>query len=266
MTTPTLPALTVFAVPHPDDETLSFGSALRNHLRAASPAPTGSPGGRPTPLHAVHVLCLCDGSGSAAQAATGLTTAEFVAARDDELRRACRALGVPPGNVHLPPDRAPAGQLTAAHAAQLVRDLVSDLRAQLDPPPGHPVNLKTYTDLPAPHPSTGGPRHPDHAGAGTAARELLAAGDVTSVRLYVEPWLRSSFVTANPGVTLSAERTAGSQHDAAGLSRVLRALDEYADVDALPDPAAARWGIGYLSVGNLFSQLRQDPVNWYHLP
>lgn len=242
--------LTLFAIPHPDDETLSHAAAIRHHLQVG---------------HEVHVLALCDGAGSGAQVATSLDDAAFVAARDDELRRACRALGVAPGNLHVPPDRAAGGTLTAAHATQLVTTLVTHLTTTSPVATGG-VHLKTYTDLPAPHPTTGNPRHPDHAASGAAARQLLVQGTVASWRAYVEPWLRASFLTANPGRALSAERTSGAQHDPAGLNRVLRAFDEYADVDPLPDPAAARFGIGYLSVGNVFQQLRPDPVNWYHLP
>jgi LmbE family N-acetylglucosaminyl deacetylase len=258
---------TLFLTPHPDDETLSFGAAIRHHLRVTGP--TG------TPLHDVHVLCLADGSGSAAQQATGLTTPQFVAARDDELRRACRALGVAPGNLWLPgvpsapgadlPPRAPGGTLTASHVVALVTALLTQWDLDGTAPLGT-VNLKSYTDLPAPHPSTGGPRHPDHVASGTAARDLLALGLVGSLRLYLEPWLKPTWAAANPGKSLSAERSSGATWDSPGLAAVLGAFDEYAALDDLPAPATAKFGIGYLSVGNVFRQLRSDPVNWYHVP
>jgi LmbE family N-acetylglucosaminyl deacetylase len=221
-------AVVLFVAPHQDDETLSMGSAIRKHLEVG--------------VHDVHVMLLTDGSGSAAQPATGLDTPGFCAARDDEFRRACRALGVRAENVHLPTGRPAGGLLTPELASCLIGCFVA----------AHPdVWVKTYSNRVAPG------RHADHIAAGQAAVNMLTTGvlGANTVRLYVEPWLIAAWRTANPGVTASPER-------ASSPTRTQRAMDEYGDVDH----TGFRYGIGHLSVGSIFTSLRPDPVNYYHVP
>lgn len=219
-------SVTLWVTPHQDDETLSEGSAIRHHLEAG---------------HEVHVLLLTTGVNSGARAKTPLTPAQFVEARDDELFRATRELGVRRSNVHIAPSRTDDGALTVDAAEAMILAWLLD----------HPgAMVKSYSNLPA------AGRHEDHIAAGQAAYNVLAAaGQLGALRLYVEPWLVSAFRTANPGVNVGPER-------ASGVAAVRRAFDEY----EIADKPAGKWGIGYLSVAAKFEALRQDPACWYHVP
>lgn len=218
-------ATVVFVTPHQDDETLAMGPAVRDHLDAG---------------HDVHVLLLTTGQNSAVRAEIGLSVEDFVAARDDELQRADRQNGVRFANIHIAADRTEDGQLTVAAAQQMISGFYAD----------HPgAWCKSYSNLPADG------RHPDHVTAGQAAVALAQSGLITNLRLYVEPWLIDAFRTANPSVTVGAERIADN-------ASLLRAFDEY----QVQDHIAGMWGIGHLSVGGEFDQARPDPVSYWHVP
>jgi len=221
-------ATVLFVAPHQDDETLSMGASIRKHLEVG---------------HDVHVLLLTYGVNSAVRPATGLDRPQFTRARDDEMFRATRALGVTGRNVHVSRHSCEDGVLTVQGAEDAMRAWLND----------HPgAWLKAYSNLSA----TG--RHGDHVTAGQAAVNLLAAGVVPNLRLYVEPWARDAFAAAHPTMPLTAERA--TSHD-----RVKAAYTEYQDED-LP---GRRYGIGYKSVGPYFDQLRTDPAgpaSYYHLP
>ncbi len=217
-------ATIVYVTPHQDDETLSMGSSVRAHLEAG---------------HTVHVLLLTTGENSGARAATGLDLAAFAAARDDELTRAARRLGVRYSNVHLA-HATEDGELTVAAAEAALLVFLID----------HPdAWVKTYSHLPAPG------RHADHVNTGQAAVNLLVNGTIINLRLYVEPWLLAAFKTANTGTSVSAEH-------ASSVAAVRNALNEYKAKDGV----GGKYGIGYLSVPAAFDQALADPVSWYHLP
>jgi LmbE family N-acetylglucosaminyl deacetylase len=218
-------ATVVFFTPHQDDETLAMGPGVRHHLEAG---------------HDVHIVQMTFGGGSAARPATGLSLDDFIAARDDELYRATRQMGIRTPNCHISPLRVTDGVMTVAQAEDIMRAFYAD----------HPgAWCKTYTYL-----NCAG-RHPDHVAAGQAALNLLHQGLLPNLRSYVEPWLISTWRTANPGVTAGAER-------AASKAAVLRGFDQY----QLADAAAGMYGIGYLSVGAEFEAARPDPVSYYHVP
>lgn len=218
----------LYVAPHQDDETLSMGPSIRRHLEAG---------------HDVHVLLLTAGSGSAAQASTTLNDEAFSRTRDDEFVRACRALGVRFENIHFAANRIVGlTTLSVADAQAAIAEFAV----------AHPgVWVKTYTNLPA----TG--RHVDHVAAGQAAVNLLADGTLgtNTVRLYVEPWAVAAFQAAHPTVALSTDTTAAPV-------RVTAACDEYQDVDH----PGGKYGIGYLSVGPHFTNLRANPISRYHVP
>lgn len=183
-------ATVVFVSPHQDDDTLSMGVAIRDHLNAG---------------HDVHVLLLTTGQNSGVRAELGMDVPTFVAARDDELFRAARQNGVPTGNIHIPEQRTEDGQLTQAAAKDMITAFYAD----------HPgAWCKSYSNLAA----TG--RHPDHVTAGQAVMALFDTGLITNLRLYVEPWLLSAFRTANPGVTVGPEKVTDT-------TSILRAYTEY---------------------------------------
>jgi LmbE family N-acetylglucosaminyl deacetylase len=221
-------ATIVYVTPHQDDETLSMGASVRLHVEAG---------------HDVHVLLLTAGSGSGAQAKTGLDDVEFSAARDDEYRRACRAMGVRSENVHFSAYRA-VGEtvLSVADAQAAIADFIAE----------HPAAwVKTYTNRPI------AGQHVDHTAAGQATANLLADGTLApnTVRFYVPPWCVAAFQSAYPSIALGSE-TAGSS------TRVRRALDEYCDVDHV----GGKYGIGYISVPTYINQVRSNTVSRYHVP
>lgn len=224
-------ATIVYVSPHQDDETLSMGASLRRHLESG--------------LHDVHVLLLTAGSGSGAQAVVGLNDADFSTARDDELVRAARALGVRADHVHFASNRV-VGQTTLSVAAAQVA-----ITEFVDAYPG--AWVKTYSNRPA------AGRHQDHVNAGQAAVNLLNAGVLgpNTLRLYVEPWAKSAFQSAHPGVAVGAEAATGST-----AVRVRNALDEYEDIDH----PGHRWGIGGISVPTYFDLVRATPTSYYHVP
>src|ERR1700753_107774 len=214
-------ATVLFVSPHQDDDTISMGVAGRDHA------------------HAVHVLLLTPVETTAVRTELAMDVADFVAARDDELLRATRQVGVRTANVHISPDRVPDGTLTADAAQAMVA-------AFLDDNPG--AWVKSYSDLDVPG------KHLDHLASGQAVRALLVTGVVTNWRCYVEPWLLFAFRTANPGVTVGTERVSDN-------TGVLRGFAQY----QVQDHVAGMYGIGYLSVGAEFAE-NTPPLSYYHVP
>ena len=210
---------------HPDDLTLSFGACVDLHIQAG---------------HQVYSLSAADGSGSGAQAATGLSTAEFVAARDDEMKRANRAIGIRFERIIIPPNRPGGGALTPGFVADIVGEFVT----------AHPgAWIKAYSPLPAPG------RHPDHVASGQGVALLHDQGVIADPRYYIEPWNYVSFHNAHPTVKLSPQR-------ATVISRIQQAFREYTVIDR----KSWKYGIGGLSVGDKFDDLYPDPVNYWHMP
>jgi len=222
-------ATIVYVPPHQDDGELAMGASIRKHLEAG--------------VHDVHVLLLTAGSGSGAQAVVGLDDEAFSAARDDEMLRATRALGVLPANVHFASNRV-VGQstLSVAEAQFGIMEFLADY-------PG--AWVKTYSHRPAPG------RHVDHVNTGQAALNLLNAGALApnTLRMYVEPWAVAAFQNAYPAINLGTETCAAP-------ARVRAALDEYEDIDH----PGHRWGIGGISVPTYFDMVRANPVCRYHVP
>lgn len=222
-------ALVLYVAPHQDDESLSMGASMRRHLEVG---------------HDVHVLLVTYGANSAVRTKLGMARDEFVALRDDEYRRACRRVGIRPGNIHIADNRLEDGTVTADAAQAVIGDWVGQ----------HPATwLKSYSNL---GPTAGSSaRHPDHVAIGQAAVNLLADGAVDNLRCYVEPWLLTAFKGANPGLSIGTDTAAIPGH-------VVAALDEYRflDVDGW------KRAIGYQSVADQINLVKANPVSYYHLP
>lgn len=218
-------ATVLFVAPHQDDETLAMGADVRAHLEGG---------------HDVHVMLLTTGQNSAVFPSTGLSVTDFIAARDDEMMRATRQLGVRSANVLIVPTRTQDGQLTVAAAQAMIG-------AFFTTNPG--AWCKSYSNKPAPG------RHTDHVAAGQAVLKLFNTGAIGNLRLYVEPWLLAAFKTANPTLTIGADR-------AANTAAVQRGFDEYRAEDGV----AGKYGIGHMSVGTEFDAARPDPVSYWHVP
>lgn len=211
--------------PHQDDETF-MGVCIVDHVEAD---------------HTVWTICMTNGLGSGAQPETGLTDAEFSAARNDEYQRATRQLGVPPQRTLFTVDGINGGALTVARVKTVVAAWVAE----------HPGGwVKTYSDKPL----TG--RHPDHIACGKAIRELAADGVISAPRFYVEPWLVTAFKGAHPTVKLGVETPS-----ATGLVQLRAALTEYRRVWH----PGRMFGIGALSVGDQITAFYNNPVNHWHV-
>lgn len=96
---------TLFLVPHQDDETLSMGAAIREHVAVNGPSTvavvlftTGESSGARRVLREVGYVP--EATGKVERVA--LTKRQFVGSRDAEFYGACRALGVPHGNIFMP--------------------------------------------------------------------------------------------------------------------------------------------------------------------
>jgi LmbE family N-acetylglucosaminyl deacetylase len=228
MMTMTLPDVVVPS-PHADDDTVSLGAEIRLLIEAG---------------HRVFVLLQTTGQNSGVFPGTGLSITDFIAARDDEMRRAVRKLGVRTENLIIAPDRTQDGQLTVAAAQDMLAAVLLD----------HPgAWVKCYSNLILPAPL----RHPDHIASGQAAWNLLQDGTIgdNDLRMFVEPWRINDFTAAHPGVHIGTDR-------AAGKAIVQGAYDEYTARDA----AGFKFGIGGQSIGAELAAGRVDPVSLWHVP
>lgn len=218
-------AKVLFAVPHQDDDVITMGAAISNHVNAG---------------HEVHVLLATDGVNSAVREQTGLSRPEFTRARDAEFVAGVQALGVDPARIHISRWSAEDGQLTELRARQLVLwELVERLGVA-------DVHLKG----PSWRACTG--RHADHVQLGLAV-QYLAAVVSQPVRYYVEPNVRAAFQQAYPGVALATETTGTP-------AAVLAAVAEY----RLVDHTIGRYGIAELSVPHLLDMVEANPVSYRH--
>ncbi|HEU5110200.1 MAG TPA: PIG-L family deacetylase [Micromonosporaceae bacterium] len=242
MAAPLPPAL--FVAAHPDDELLSMGVAIAEHVAF----------GRD-----VHVLWLTDGgTTSARNAINGTTTSSWwgvphdpaaegyapltvqdcAAARIREATNSVRLLatGHPaPITVHRAQLQDGAYTQFAAEAAiAAVADLIA---------PGAPVHLKTHSWLVD--------NHPDHLAAGGAAKALNTADPsrYPAVRYYVQSTYWADARLAQVADTFDLPTDAGIT---ARVRAACRAYGAWA-------PAQGVYAVGMHSVSGLFNTLVADP-------
>lgn len=238
-------AVNLFFVPHQDDEALTFGAGIRNHLDVGDEC---------------HVVLYTDGRSSSVRrqlngedrsaltrryydpAAEGygyLAEEDIVRLRNDEFRRSCLALGVPEAHIHFADGQMRDGSTTVEGCEDVLREYLRRF-------PG--ARVKAFTDL--------GGNHPDHANMGRAARKLARTGAVADLRLYVEPYNCRNARREVRRLELLVERSALHSH------RVVASLEEYKRWD----PACDRLAIGYHSVKRCFDDAIARPVSFYHKP
>lgn len=155
----------VFIVPHQDDETISMGAAIANHVDSRRP---------------VHLYVVTDGGASGVR--TMLCTAaynnqclsyeDFVKARNVEVVDAAMALGVPRDNIHLMGYAD--GTLTYDKAVAIIGKIVSTH--------GPSASYKTTSWL---------EKHSDHIALGDALNRMCRSGQVTDCRFYHSPLHRT---------------------------------------------------------------------------
>lgn len=140
----------VFYVPHQDDEALTMGVAIMNHIRSG---------------HNVHIVLLTDGSGSYVRKRLGMTRESFENARNNEFEYSLSIMGVKPENVHY--ERIQDGTLSVKQMDGIIREW-----EKAYPKAKH--KAISYTDP-----------HNDHKNSGQALYNLRKAGVVSDARFYV---------------------------------------------------------------------------------
>lgn len=221
----------VYVAAHQDDEVLSMGSSIVEHVAAGN--------------NEVIVVCATDGSATAARhkvsARLGreVTPEQITYYRDAEMRWAVQTgLGatfvIPPAGIRMGD-----GQTTLAGS----RALLAWVLAQW---PG--CRIKTQSPW---------EDHLDHRSLGVAATDMHHEGLIPDLRLYLSPWL------------YSPDRTDLPRMHAIRRSAAVRAQDAYR-LWAPPKPHSSRddryFQVGYTSVGSLFRAHAKDPVSRRHAP
>ncbi len=236
----------IFYAPHADDETLSLGVSIANHLAA----------GRNVLVVLMTAGCSqwvedmlngrvgCSGMHIGAHDLTKERYADvdlpadvIGQARQDEFASACGAFAHGAlGRVQIEFQGIPDGTLTVAKAKQIIASY-----ALRFPTASH--KTMTWTDPAA-----------DHAACGQALRELRTEGALTDARFYVMPE-RQSAATAG-GVAPWREDLAANV-----APRVLaRAASAY----KAWNPAAGSYAVGYHSVPEAFDRLAATPFGLVH--
>ena len=159
--------------PHQDDELLNLGTAMCRDIDA----------GR----EVFCVLCT-DGGASGARRLIGdggacawhegrhdypMDVPAFSAARDREFTASCRCMGLRPDHIIIPADRAPDGQLTPEHAAEIMRSAIKDF-------PPEQVTVKTLAEV------TWQRQNPDHTAVARAALRLREENACAAAEEYLE--------------------------------------------------------------------------------
>jgi LmbE family N-acetylglucosaminyl deacetylase len=223
-------AIALFFVPHQDDEVLAMGAAIRHHVLLDDADPV--------------VVLVTDGEASATRHEVDekygvrLTLPAFSDARDREFVDCLTRLGVPPDNVYF--ENRLDGGLTLDQARAVITGYVDRF---------HPRGCNTLSFLDA---------HPDHYVLGRSLDELARGGDLPHVTANF--WLNPRFLHDAPTPplhTVSADQQVVAASEAYGVVDV----DRLAQTEASTGP---RYGIGHLSVPDLFADLRAHPVSYRH--
>lgn len=224
---PGMPA--VFYSPHPDDETLSMGSAIVDAIE------TGT---------RLHVVLMSHGISAGAfdrvnnrlvwDGRPPVSREEFGLARVREFRDACGALGIPAGNVHV--EHLDGGYTPASAAALMAR------YAAAYPTAMHAT--MSWTD-----------HLGEHAYCGAALRGLAQRKAVADA-----VWCISRLYWTDPGLRGALDPQILEPRGPATVAKVRTAADRY----ALWRPDDGRYAVGMASVGDQFHRLRGDVRVLFH--
>lgn len=231
---------TLFFTPHQDDETLSMGSAIIEHVEKSD----------------THVILCTDGSKSIIRKVLddggacsyhikdvhkySLSEREFSKNRDEEFKDSCEAMGVKESNIHIEDNRAYDGELNKEKAREII---LKYLKEYPD------AKVKTVT----PFKASG--IHEDHRALGEAALELYKEGKIKDLRFYVEPYDYIDFKKVNPNVEVW--EVLPSQEE-----KLLSAMNSYKKWN----PESGHYAIGYHSVKSHFDELATSKIQYVHAP
>ena len=232
----------VFLVPHQDDELLTMGAGIRQHVNAQGGAK-------------VCVAMMTTGVTSGVQDAMknpaynpdgkayNLTDSQFTTARDRESWNALLHMGVPAANIYLN------GYTTANTGVSRIVDVNNGSAAQdaaVSNWMGATINYfgarhyKTMTDKST---DTG-----DHRAMGRALRARVNDSRVLSARFYSEPY-RTSSVALMP-----------VPYSAADKVQLQKANNSF----RVWNPTSGYYRIGYRSVTSLFDTHYSNPISYQH--
>ncbi|CZR98308.1 GlcNAc-PI de-N-acetylase [Clostridioides difficile] len=231
---------TLFFTPHQDDETLSMGSAIIEHVEKSD----------------THVILCTDGSKSIIRKVLddggkcsyhikdvhkySLSESEFSKNRDEEFKDSCEAMGVKENNIHIEDNRAHDGELNKEKAREII---LKYLKEYPD------AKVKTVT------PFRASGIHEDHRALGEAALELYKEGKIKDLRFYVEPYDYNDFKKVNPNVEVW--KVLPSQEE-----KLLSAMNSYKKWN----PESGHYAIGYHSVASHFDELAINKIQYVHAP
>ena len=222
----------LYFAPHQDDELLSMGIDICNSIRKG---------------YEVHVILCSDGSRSCVRRMLNngkkcnkhdgihcyeLTVEEFIQTRNREFRDSCLALGVPENHIHIPEKCAVDGSVYQEDMESLMREIIADF--------GEAAVVCTLA------PNNGPDQHKDHKTLGRAALNLMHAGVVRQVRLFVEPYHYHQiadipeFIPVEPCVLEASDEV---------KEKIRNAVGAY----SLWAPDQKRYAVGYHSVGTEFN-------------
>lgn len=228
-------AVVLFISPHPDDESLSMGMGIANHLWYG---------------HDVHLTLLSWGSESSArdvingsvycswhkvnhnpgpEGYSPLDVGQFSNARINEFRYSAACLGVKPENISI---------YNYSDGGITKDDVKSTISSFLSGHPGATIKTPSYYD-----------KHPDHSVCGYALLDMYKSGEVIDARFYVSPtqWPDTpGHYESNPNCTIF--------HKAS--------LEVYKRWN----PSHGMYGIGYHSVPSIFDTVSAGLKSKYHTP
>jgi len=226
----------IFYSPHADDETLSMGVGIRNHIVAgydvyvillshgrASNAYNVLAGTQYCSWHAKYHNPSSEGYAPFDKRKFGLT-------RVNEFINACLALGVPYSNIAV--YDLEDGQFTKDQVKAIIQEWVNRV-------PGAGHKTMTYKD-----------NHPDHVACGQALLELYNAGIIGNARFYIK---REQYDQINGFF---------ETYDSSYYPYIQAAANVYKNWA----PTQGKLAVGYHSVKSTFDALLSDPRSKLHRP
>lgn len=216
----------IFYVPHQDDELLTMGVAVVNHIESGND---------------VHLVLLTDGSASSALSTVNqklkrdgyktITRQQFSDVRDQEFKNSAIALGVQPSNIHYE---------NLKDGNTHVKDIKNIIMKYEKKYPNARHKTMTYID-----------DHRDHRNAGQALLQLYNEGKVKDARFYIQDLHR-----------VKGKKHWKENYKSSYYTKIKNAATSYMTYN----PEKNQYAIGYTSVRGHFDNLLKNPVSYYHLP
>jgi hypothetical protein len=235
----------IYYVPHQDDEILTYGPSIKNHLNAGREVicvlyTNGVGSAVQNQLNGVNSSTYWGGyHHPAKEGYSTLSNDDFGDARIREYINSCHALGIKPENILI--DR-----LTVTNDVEEMKQLILKYHNQYPDASHKAMSWKDQM-------GTGSNDPNEHSVSGYALKQLWQTGEITDARFYV-----SRYNIMNNLITGSNELLAKSAH-LVDLKHSARCYDAWGPKEGL-------FAIGYHSVKNQFDHFFSDVRSKYHLP